>query len=83
MEDFLLYRTMITPMLITIVSYILMGVTLLGGLGLLVAGENDAARLGGLLVALLGPLYIRILAEVIIVLFRINNTLTEIKNLND
>ena len=83
MEDFLLYRTMITPMLITGVSYILMGVTLLGGLGLLVAGENDAARLGGLLVALLGPLYIRILAEVIIVLFRINNTLTEIKNLND
>jgi len=83
MEDFLLYRTMITPMLITVVSYILMGVTLLGGLGLLVAGENDAARLGGLLVALLGPLYIRILAEVIIVLFRINNTLTEIKNLND
>ena len=70
-------------MLITVVSYILMGVTLLGGLGLLVAGENDAARLGGLLVALLGPLYIRILAEVIIVLFRINNTLTEIKNLND
>ena len=83
MEDFLLYRTMITPMLITVVSYILMGVTLLGGLGLLVAGENDAARLGGLLVALLGPMYIRILAEVIIVLFRINNTLTEIKNLND
>ena len=83
MEDFLLYRTMITPMLITVVSYILMGVTLLGGLGLLVAGENDSARLGRLLVALLGPLYIRILAEVIIVLFRINNTLTEIKNLND
>ena len=83
MEDLLLYRTIINPMLITVVSYILMGVTLLGGLGLLVAGENDAARLGGLLVALLGPLYIRILAEVIIVLFRINNTLTEIKNLND
>ncbi len=83
MEDFLLYKTLISPMLVTIVSYVLMVIFVFGGLYALIAGETDVERFGGLVLAFLAPLYIRLTAEVIIVLFRINNTLTEIRKLND
>ena len=83
MLDFIMFRKMITPIIIQIICYILMAVMAILGLSIIVAGDMIPGGGGvgmGLLVLILGPLIIRIYAELIIILFRINETLTEIKN---
>ena len=83
MLDFIMFRKMITPIIIQIICYILMAVMAILGLSIIVAGDMVPGGGGvgmGLLVLILGPLIIRIYAELIIILFRINETLTEIKN---
>jgi hypothetical protein len=74
---------MITPIIIQVICYILMAIVAILGLCIIVAGDMIPGGGGagmGILVLILGPLVIRIYAELIIVLFRINETLTEIKN---
>ena len=83
MKDFLNFNRMITGDIIKYVFWALAGITALigifGFLGGLVAGEFGAA-LGGLLVAVLGPILIRIYCELMIILFKIHETLVAIKN---
>ena len=83
MNDFFLYRKMLTPILITVVSYIFMAISVLAGLSLLVVGDTSLERFSGLGMCFVGPLIVRIYAEILIVTFRINDTLTDIRNLND
>jgi len=83
MNDFLLYRTMVTSWVICVISYVIMAISVIGGLALLVTGETNIERLTGLLVVFMGPLVIRIYAELLIVIFRIHDTLREIKQLSD
>jgi multisubunit Na+/H+ antiporter MnhG subunit len=80
MGDFLAFRRMITPVLIQVVYWILTVVAVVVGFVLLLAGDGVAKRFLGLLILVIGPLVVRIYAEASILFFRMNQTLTEIKN---
>jgi hypothetical protein len=92
MMDFLTFRKMITPIIIQIVFWIaVIGVVLAGCAmvaGALLAPRQDAATnlgpfatlgplVGGILLIVLGPLAIRIYAELLIVFFKIHDALEE------
>jgi hypothetical protein len=84
MEDFLKFKKMITPVIIQIVFWIGVAMCLIYGLVLVAVGVSGHGQGGlvlvGLLAMLLGPLAVRIYCELLIVLFSINDTLTDIKN---
>jgi hypothetical protein len=76
MRDFLLFRRMLTPILIQLIFW-------LGVIACIFTGIVDIARnetLSGLQILILGPILVRVFCEVLILFFRINETLTEIKN---
>ena len=83
MKEFLHFDCMITGDIIKYVYWVLAGLTVLGGvislLGSLVSGEFGMAFLA-LILTVLGPILIRIYCELMIVLFKIHETLVAIKN---
>ena len=86
MEDFLKFKKMIVPVIIQILFWIGTVIAIVWGLISIVGGANAPYGGGrmvfnGVLWILLGPLIVRIYCELVIVLFSINNTLTDIKNL--
>ena len=81
MGDFLTFRRMVTPILIQVVYWIVTVVVIVGGLVVLVAAPEGTERALGLAVLVLGPLVVRVYAEVLLVVFRINETLTDIRNM--
>jgi len=83
MKDFWAFRTMVTPIIIQILFWL--GVLTCLTLGLIYIGFGvhfDYARniYKGLFFIILGPLAVRVYCEVLIIFFRINETLTEIKH---
>ncbi len=85
LSDFLSFRKMITPIIIQVVFWIAVIISVLAGLMSIV--ESFDARYGGaelfvtgLFMIFLMPLVIRIYAELIIIFFLMNETLTDIKN---
>lgn len=85
MEEFLSFRKMITPTIIRIIFWVGCGIAVLAGLVTLVTsfGRNSGGALqflGGLLAIILGPIFVRIACEQIILFFRINETLSEIRS---
>lgn len=75
-KDLLLFRRMLIPVIIRTFFW-------LAALLIIIVAVWAMFRQGfwsGLLILVLGPLSIRIVAEMIILLFRINETLTEIRN---
>lgn len=86
MRDFLSFRRMITPIIIQIVFWLGVGLCLLAGLIMIVQGATSnfgggAQVLSGLLLFFFGPIAVRIYCELLIIFFRMNETLTEIKHL--
>jgi hypothetical protein len=77
MEDFLAFRKMLTPVFIKIVFWLGIVVTILLGLVMLVKGGPLA--IVGLIYIFAGPIVVRIWCELIIVIFTINDTLTDIR----
>src|SRR5438128_8610540 len=81
MSDFLTFRRMITPVIIEVLFIVGAFLTFVIGIGLIALGL-DGNKTGeavlGVALAVLGPLAIRLYAEVLIVVFRINETLTDI-----
>ncbi|MGB8991495.1 MAG: DUF4282 domain-containing protein [Desulfobaccales bacterium] len=86
MSDFWAFRTMVTPVIIqmlfwvgTILCIIIGGIMTIYG-----ATQYDMGQAHylwkGVLLFLLGPLAVRVYCEILIVFFRINETLTEIKH---
>lgn len=94
-EDFLTFRRMVTPYLIQVLFWIGVALSLLAGCAILfrsitgigAAGRADGAGaiLGALclspLVVVLGILISRVYAELLIVTFRISETLADIREL--
>ncbi len=83
MSDFWSFRKMITPVIIEILFWVGVIVCIIAGLILIGTGikTNEAQTvLSGVLLLILGPLGVRIYCEILIVFFRINETLTEIKH---
>jgi hypothetical protein len=85
MDDFLKFRKMITPVIIQILFWAGVVGAVLGGLITMATsfgryGGGAGTFLVGLLTIILGPVVVRIYCELLILLFRMNETLTEIKN---
>jgi len=84
MKDFLAFRTMLTPVIIQALFWIGVVICVAIGLGFILSGVGQYGGgprvLKGLLLLFLGPLGVRIYCEILIIFFRINETLTEIKH---
>jgi ABC-type uncharacterized transport system permease subunit len=81
-KDFLEFRTMITPIIIQIIFWLGVAACIVMGLIFIVAGIKYDARSGvaGFAILILGPVVVRIYCEILIIFFRINETLMEIKH---
>jgi hypothetical protein len=77
MDEYLTFRRLITPSLVQIVFWLGLAFTLIIGLGTMFSWSFWQ----GLAILVLGPLVLRIYCEIVIVLFRINNTLTDMLDL--
>jgi len=83
MKEFLAFKRMITPLIIQILFWIGAGLCVLGGLIAIISGAasrygGGGLVLGGLLTLILGPLAVRVWCELVIVMFRMNESLTQI-----
>ncbi len=89
-KDFLMFRRMITPALIQVIFWFFVVLVILIGIigivsSIISIGEVGAARgiggvLGGILWIIIMPIIVRVYAELMILFFRMNETLTDIKN---
>ena len=85
-SDLLTFKKMITPTIIQIIFWIGIVVCVIGGIvGIVVGAVRNTATgvLYGLVALIVGPLAVRIYCELLILVFRINDTLTEISNKMD
>lgn len=85
MEDFLKFRKMITPAIIQILFWVGVAVSVISSLVVMAMSFNSYSGgvgvfLSGLLMLVLGPVVVRIYCELLILFFRMNENLTEIKN---
>jgi len=84
MWDFIVFRKMLTPLLIQILFWLSLAACIAGGAGAIIIGlanlERTPELVGfGLLALFVGPFVARVYCEWLIVLFRINDTLTDIR----
>lgn len=84
LNDFLKFDKMITPVIIKGVFWIGLIISVIVGLGMIISGLSSAWGggvdvLAGILLLVLGPLSVRIYCELLMVMFKINDSLTEIK----
>jgi hypothetical protein len=77
-NEYLTFRRMITPVFIQVIFWIAVVFIVIGGLVALADGQA-----GGILIILLGPLAARIYAEILIVIFRINDNVAAIRHRGD
>ena len=75
-KDFLFFRKMLTPLIIQIIFWIGVVVTFIGGIATMF---QSGGFWRGLLAAILGPIFVRIFTELIIVTFKINDSLSDIR----
>ncbi len=86
--EFITFKRMLTPILIQIVFWLAVIVVVLGGIVTAVGGVMQLGGrtpttgvitiVSGIGLMLFGPLVVRIYAEILIVIFRINETLTDL-----
>jgi uncharacterized membrane protein len=84
MSDFWSFRRMVAPVVIQVLFAVGCILVIIAGVVLLVVGakhNHTSQALGGVALILFGPLAVRIYAEAVIVVFRINETLTDIRAL--
>jgi hypothetical protein len=84
MSDFFAFRWMLTPILIQVMF--VLGSLAAIAVGLVVLGNGEAHHhsgrvVGGIALVLLGPVVVRLYAELLIVVFRINDSLTDVRSL--
>jgi hypothetical protein len=84
MKDFLAFRTMLTPIIIQAVFWVGVAVCVIAGMFYILTGVGQYTGgpnvVKGVLLLFLGPIGVRIYCEILIIFFRINETLTEIKH---
>ena len=75
---------MITPVIIQVLFWVGVAIAVIGALGMMVVGVTSNGQgimvLVGLVMLVVGPVVVRIYCELLILFFRMNETLTEIKN---
>ncbi|HEX2151418.1 MAG TPA: DUF4282 domain-containing protein [Stellaceae bacterium] len=80
MGDFLRFEVMITPILIQILFWIVVAATVIMGIVMIFTTRDAPGIAAGGLVIIFGPIAARIYAEILIVLFRINDHLRRIQH---
>ena len=84
MKDFLAFRTMLTPLLIQAVFWVGVVICVIAGLIYILSGVGQYGGgpnvVKGVILLFLGPIAVRIYCEILIIFFRINETLTEIQH---
>jgi hypothetical protein len=76
MKDFLLFKKMITPIIIQVLFWLgVAGVVIFGFVQLF-----NSEIVQGLAMIILGPVFVRLWTEILIVLFKINDNLKEIND---
>lgn len=84
--DYLAFRRMITPVIIQILFWLLVASCVFGGLAMILVGLFSWYRIQpelillGLFLMAIGPIMVRIYCEILFLFFRMNETLTDIKN---
>ncbi len=82
MRDLFFLDRMITPTIITFIYWLVLLAAVIGGLGTMfggMGGSGFVSFLMGILVIVLGAIGARIWCELLIVLFRMNEALQEIR----
>lgn len=77
LSAFLSFDVMITSKLIKVIYFLLVIIVIISGIVMLFTGRHGVVR--GLLTIILGPFAVRIWAEMMIVLFNINDNLAAIR----
>jgi len=72
--EYLKFNKMVTPVIIQVLFWLFTVVVVVGGLGSLSQGE----AVGGIVMILLGPVIVRIYAELLLVIFKINDAVQSI-----
>jgi hypothetical protein len=81
MNDLLHFDKMITPQIITFIYWLGLLFAVIGGLGVMFSqGLSIGSFVGGILAALLFALGARIWCELLIVLFKMNEALQDLRN---
>lgn len=76
MNEYLTFRRMITPIFIQVIFWIALVAVLIAAVVQLARG----AALTGFLTLVLGPIGVRIYAELLIILFRMNDSLVAVRD---
>lgn len=76
-RDILFFDSMLTPKIITLVYWLLLGAALVSGLGMMFAG-GFGSLLMGIMTVLAGAVGARIWCELLIVLFKINENMKKL-----
>ena len=76
MKDFLMFRRMLSPVIIMIMSWFGMLAAVATGIYDLIHGITGP----GVVMIIVGPIIIRLASEFLMLFFRINETLTDIRN---
>lgn len=82
--DYLSFKRMITPKIVNFFFWLGTVISIVIGLGMFIVSLvnfNSTGILSGFLMILIGPLLLRIYSELLIVFFRMNETLTDIAKL--
>ena len=79
------FEKMLTPVIIKVVYWLLMVLTILGGLiqiivGLAARRGSGEQVLAGFMLMILGPIFVRVYCELLIVIFSINGHLADMKH---
>jgi Domain of unknown function (DUF4282) len=75
MGEYLAFRRMITPVFIQVIFWVAVLAIVIAAL----VQIADGSAIGGLLILIFGPLFARIYAEILIVIFRINDNVAGIR----
>lgn len=84
-KTFLSFDKMITPAIIKIIFYIGLVISVLGSIGMIIYGMNayyggGVQVLIGILSLIFSPIIVRVYCELLIIIFKIHESLVEIKN---
>lgn len=77
MKDFFTFKRMLTPILIQISMIIGVIVLFMTGIYGMIAQH---AIIKGLIIIIFGSIVLRLIAEILVIFFRLNETLTEVSN---
>jgi TM2 domain-containing membrane protein YozV len=75
MKDLLTFDTMLTPKIITIIYFLTLAGVLIAGVAALVGGQI----LAGILTIVFGAIVARVYCEILIVVFKMNEALQELR----